>query len=180
TATIGVPLGAAALPSPQLLLTPTHGLRAADVRVGGQPQKPTEINGQLVVALPVITPGSTLTVDVRARVSFRAALGLENLRAELRQDPMPLASAAAQVRFTADETRIVPITPGILVKIDWGVRVPEPEPPRPRPAPPSTALPELRLTDAGGLVYQLVGQSEPGARVGVNGKPVKVDKSGAW
>jgi uncharacterized repeat protein (TIGR01451 family) len=258
TAVIGVPFGAAALPSPQLLFKLSHGLRPGDVRVGGVPQKPTEMNGQMVVTLPAVAAGSSLTVELRARVNFRAALGVETASATLQQDAMALAAANAQVRiiaepefdlgtivgevyrdengngvrdrgerpiegalvvmddgvqvvtdregryhlaaivpgeraiklakhtlppdstFTTDETRIVPITPGILVKIDWGVRVPEPQPPKPRAAQPSTALPELRVNEAGGLVYQIVGQSEPGARVSVNGRIARVDKNGGW
>jgi uncharacterized repeat protein (TIGR01451 family)/fimbrial isopeptide formation D2 family protein len=258
TAVIGVPFGAPTLPSPVLALNLSRGLRPGDVRVGGVPQKPTESNGQVLLALPPIAPGSTLTVEIRARVTFLSGFGVETARATLQQDAMALAAASATVRviaepefdlgtlvgevfrddngngvrdrgerpiegalivmddglqvltdregryhlaailpgeraiklarhtlppdsrFTTDETRVVSITPGILLKIDWGVQVPEPQPPKPRAPPTSMALPELRLTDAGGLVYQLVGASEPGAHVSVNGKPVRLDKNGAW
>ncbi len=257
-ATIGVPAGAAALASPVLLLSPSHGLRPGDVRVGGVSVRPVEMNGQLQVSLPAVAPGTTLAVEVRARVNLRAQLGLESRSAAVQQTLISLASARADVRieadpdfdlgaivgevyrdengngvrdrgepglegalivmddglqvvtdregryhlaaivpgeraiklakhslppdskFTTDETRVVSITPGILIKVDWGVRVPVPEAPPPRAAPPTTELPELRLTDAGGLVYRVVGAVQPGSRVSIDGRPVKVQKSGAW
>src|SRR2546421_376227 len=58
--------------------------------------------------------------------------------------------------LTTDVTRIVPVTPGSLVKIDFGVRVPAPEAPLARPQV-SMVLPELRPGDAGGLIYRLAG-----------------------
>ncbi len=82
-------------------------------------------------------------------------------------------------KLTTDVTRIVPVTPGSLVKIDFGVRVPAPEPPLARPQV-STVLPELRLSDAGGLIYRLAGNVVVGARVTVDGHAARVDKTGAW
>lgn len=81
--------------------------------------------------------------------------------------------------LTTDVTRIVPITPGALMKVDFGVRVPEPEPPLKRPQV-STVLPELRLGDAGRLLYRLSGSVVVGARVSLDGKPARVDKTGTW
>jgi uncharacterized repeat protein (TIGR01451 family) len=81
--------------------------------------------------------------------------------------------------FTTDETRIATVTPGSLVTINFGCRVPAPDPPPVRPAPPSDAPPELRPVP-GGLAYRLVGQAVPRARVLVDGRPATVDKSGAW
>jgi fimbrial isopeptide formation D2 family protein len=63
-------------------------------------------------------------------------------------------------KLTTDVTRIVPVTPGALIKIDFGVRVPAPEAPLFRPLV-STALPELRLSDAGRLIYRLTGAAAP-------------------
>ena len=71
--------------------------------------------------------------------------------------------------LTTDETRIVPSRRASLIKIDWGVRVPAPEPPLAAPAGLPPSLPELRLTDAGGLVYRLAGTVVVGARVTVDG-----------
>lgn len=81
--------------------------------------------------------------------------------------------------LTTDVTRIVPVTPGSLVKIDFGVKVPAPEPPLARPQV-STVLPELRPGDAGGLIYRLAGNVVVGARVTVAGHAARVDKTGAW
>ena len=81
--------------------------------------------------------------------------------------------------LTTDVTRIVPVTPGSLTKIDFGVRVPAPEPPLARPQV-STILPELRLSDAGGLVYRIAGNALVGARVTIAGHAARVDKTGAW
>jgi fimbrial isopeptide formation D2 family protein/uncharacterized repeat protein (TIGR01451 family) len=81
--------------------------------------------------------------------------------------------------LTTDVTRIVPVTPGALVKIDFGVRVPAPEAPLARPQV-SLVLPELRPGDAGGLIYRLAGIVVPGARVTVAGHAARVDKTGAW
>jgi uncharacterized repeat protein (TIGR01451 family) len=258
TAVIGVPATGMPLASPKLFLTPSHGLRPGDIRVGGVPVKPTEVNGQLEVDLPAMAAGSTVTVQINSRVNFRAPLGVQTLVGVVKQDLATLDAKTATVRiiaepefdlgtlvgevfrddngngvrdrgerpiegalivmddgvqavtdregryhiaavvpgdraiklakhtlppdsrFTTDETRVVMVTAGILLKIDWGVKVPEPEPPLPRPAQPTTELPELRLTDAGGLVYRLVGATEPGAHVLVNGKLARVDKKGGW
>lgn len=81
--------------------------------------------------------------------------------------------------LTTDVTRIVPVTPGSLVKIDFGVRVPAPEPPLPRPQI-SMVLPELRPDEAGGLRYRLAGIAVAGARVSVDGHAARVDKMGTW
>jgi uncharacterized repeat protein (TIGR01451 family)/fimbrial isopeptide formation D2 family protein len=83
-------------------------------------------------------------------------------------------------RITTDETRVLMVTPAIVLKIDYGIKVPLPEPPAARPQPPSTVLPELRPGEAGGLVYRLTGMAAPGAHVSANGKAARVEKNGAW
>jgi len=83
--------------------------------------------------------------------------------------------------FTTDETRVVLVTPGSLVKVDFGVKVPALEAPLPRPRVGPSPLPELRLSDADLLRYRLAGQAAPGARVLVDGKEAQFDrKTGAW
>jgi len=82
-------------------------------------------------------------------------------------------------KLTTDVTRIVPVTPGSLTKIDFGVRVPAVEPPLSRPQI-STILPELRPGDAGGLIYRLSGVAVVGTRVTVDGHAARVDKTGEW
>jgi uncharacterized repeat protein (TIGR01451 family) len=262
-AQIGVPLGASPLPSPVVTLTPSHGLRVADVRVAAADGtttmvKPAEAGGSLMVPVGTLAPGATASVTVRTRVSGRAVVGArETLAATLAQDSRALASATAGVRIraepefdlgtllgevyrddngngvrdrgepgiggalvvmddglqavtdnagryhlaavppgdraiklaaytlppgstlTTDGTRIVPVTPGALAKIDFGVRVPAPEPPLKRPLV-STVLPELHPGDAGQLGYRLTGTTLPGARVTVDGRPAPVDKLGVW
>ncbi|HUS64446.1 MAG TPA: SdrD B-like domain-containing protein, partial [Kofleriaceae bacterium] len=263
-ATIGVPRSALPLPSPVLILGSTAGLRIGEVRVTASDgtvtlSKPEERNGGLVLKLPPIPAGATVSAAIRARVNDRARLGTEVLSAQLSQDADRLVGAQARVRIiaepefdlgtllgdvysdengngmrdrgerglegvtvvmddglqavtdaegryhlaailpgdravkvathtlppgsrlTTDDTRIVYVSPGLLVKIDHGVRVPAVEAPLSRPASPSTVLPELATADAGGLRYRLTGQAVPGARVLVAGKEAKVDKkSGAW
>ncbi len=271
-AQIGVPLGAATLPSPLVSLTPSHGLRVGDVRVTAADGtttavKPTEVGGSLVIPVGTLAPGATASVLVRARLNARAGepdpgrnrstRPVETLRAALTQDTSALASASATVRvlaeaefdlgtilgevfrddngngrrdrgepglggaivvmddglqavtdgagryhlaavvpgdraikvaeytlppgstLTTDVTRIVAVTPGSLIKIDFGVRVPAPEPPLPRPQV-STVLPELRPSDAGGVLYRLAGVAVAGARISVGGHAARVDKTGAW
>ncbi len=264
-ANISVPEGAAPLPAPLLILGSTGGLRIGDVRVTAPDGTttlvhPNEVGGALLVKLPPLPAGATVTAQVRARLNDRASPGSrESLSAQVSQDTRRLAGAVASVRvladgefdlgtllgdvyrddngngvrdrgergiegatvvmddglqavtdaegryhlaaivpgdraikvashtlppgstFTTDETRIVLVTPGSLVKIDFGLKVPAPEPPAAGKATASTVLPELKLTDAGGLVYRLAGQSVPGARILVAGKEAHVDrKTGAW
>lgn len=84
-------------------------------------------------------------------------------------------------RLTTDDTRIVYVSPGLLVKIDHGVKVPAPEPPLRRPAAPQALGPEVRPAPGGALRYRLTGQAQPGARVLVDGRETAVDpKTGAW
>lgn len=82
-------------------------------------------------------------------------------------------------KLTTDVTRIVPVTPGSLSKIDFGVLVPAPEPPKPRPQL-SMVLPELKPADAGRLGYRLTGVTLPGARIHVGTRAGHVDKLGVW
>ena len=262
-AQVGVPLGAPTLAAPVLTLTPSRGLRVADVHVTAADGstlavKPVERGATLAVSLGTLAPGSVASVAVRTRLDGRAAVGgREMLKAALTQDASALADASAGVRveaepdfdlgtilgevfrddngngtrergepglggalvvmddglqavtdgagryhlaavppgdrtvklagytlppgstLTTDVTRIVPVTPGALVKIDFGVRVPAPEPPLPRPQV-STVLPELRATDGGTLAYTLSGSVVAGARVLVDGRPARVDKLGLF
>ncbi len=259
----GVPLGAATLGAPVVVLTPSKGLRVADARVTAadgsmRAVNPVQAGATLLVPVGTVSPGATVTVNVRARLNARANVGgRETLRAQLTQDSATLADATAAVRveadpdfdlgtllgevfrddngngqrdrgepglggalvvmddglqaltdaagryhlaavapgdraikvaeytlppgstLTTDVTRIVPVTAGSLTKIDFGVRVPAPEPPLSRPQV-STILPELRLSDAGGLIYRLAGVALVGARVTVDGHQARIDKTGAW
>src|SRR5207302_8170999 len=80
-AQIGVPLGAATLGAPILTLTPSKGLRVAEVRVTyadgtpGTSNRPAEAGGTLLVPIGTMGPGTTASVSVRARLNGRAAAG---------------------------------------------------------------------------------------------------------
>ncbi|MCU1282033.1 MAG: flagellar motor protein, partial [bacterium] len=127
----------------------------------------------LAGALVVMDDGLQAVTDAAGRYHL-AAVPPGDRAIKLAEYTLPPGST-----LTTDVTRIVPVTPGSLVKIDFGVRVPAPEPPLLRPQV-STVLPELRPGDAGGLIYRLAGMVVVGARVTVDGHAARVDKTGAW
>ncbi|MGZ3407967.1 MAG: hypothetical protein ACXVAN_16060, partial [Polyangia bacterium] len=124
-------------------------------------------------ALVVMDDGLQAVTDAAGRYHL-AAVPPGDRAIKLAEYTLPPGST-----LTTDVTRIVPVTPGALVKIDFGVRVPPPEPPLARPQV-STVLPELRPTDAGGVIYRLSGIVVVGARVTVDGHAARVDKTGVW
>lgn len=124
-------------------------------------------------ALVVMDDGLQSLTDNAGRYHL-AAVAPGDRAVKLAEHTLPPGS-----KLTTDVTRIVPVTPGALVKIDFGVKVPAPEPPIARPLV-STALPELRLSDAGKLIYRLYGSAAPGAQVRVDGRGARVDKQGGW
>jgi hypothetical protein len=124
-------------------------------------------------ALVVLDDGLQAVTDAAGRYHLAAVVPGDRA-IKVAQYTLPPGST-----LTTDVTRIVPVTPGSLTKIDFGVRVPAPEPPLARPQV-STVLPELRPTDAGGVIYRLAGIVVPGTRVSVDGHAARVDKTGAW
>lgn len=143
-------------------------------------------------ALVVLDDGLQATTDARGQYHLAGVLpggGPAGARAfgdralKLARHTLPPGA-----RFTTDETRVVPLSPGALVQIDFGVDVPAPEAPLPRPLPAGAsppAGPAVRLVD-GALLYALTGVAAPGARVVVcpatpTCAEAAVDrKSGAW
>jgi uncharacterized repeat protein (TIGR01451 family) len=81
--------------------------------------------------------------------------------------------------FVTDETRVVNIGPGVLVKIDYGIKVPAPEAPVIARAPPLAVAPPVQL-EGGKVRFRLTGQAAPRAAVRVGDRDATVDKTGAW
>jgi uncharacterized repeat protein (TIGR01451 family) len=78
---------------------------------------------------------------------------------------------------TTDQVRVLTLTPGIMAKVDFGVRVPLVKP-TPLPAePPATEAAALKARPGGGYSYVLTGALPRGARLRVGGGALL---TGAW
>ena len=73
-------------------------------------------------------------------------------------------------------TRIINVTPGLVLKVDFGVRVPEPDPARPQLAG-STVLPELKPADHG-VRIRLTGVTLRGAKLLICPTPARTPCTG--
>jgi len=123
-------------------------------------------------ALVVLDDGLQATTDARGQYHLAGVMpagGPAGARAfgdralKLARHTLPPGA-----RLTTDETRVVPLSPGALVQIDFGVDVPAPEAPLPRPlasGASTPAGPAVRFTEGGGLLFALTGVAAPGARV---------------
>ena len=104
---------------------------------------------------------------------------------ELMECTLRDGSYVIDFQFTTDETRVLTLTAGSMMQVDFGVRVPVPEPPPAIASGPPADLPELKLTDAGGLRYHVVGKLPVGSRLlfcapGAACQPAQVDKHGTY
>jgi uncharacterized repeat protein (TIGR01451 family) len=89
---------------------------------------------------------------------------------------------------TTDQVRVLTVTPGIMMKVDFGVRIPMVKPTALPTDPPATEAASLKARPGGGYSYLLTGTLPRGARLRVGGGALltgawltaKVDKGGRY
>ncbi|MBI5480761.1 MAG: DUF11 domain-containing protein [Deltaproteobacteria bacterium] len=89
---------------------------------------------------------------------------------------------------TTDQVRVLTLTPGIMAKVDFGVRIPLVKPTALPADPPATEAASLKARAGGGYSYVMTGALPRGARLRVGGGALltgawltaKVDKSGPY
>jgi uncharacterized repeat protein (TIGR01451 family)/fimbrial isopeptide formation D2 family protein len=138
-------------------------------------------------ALVVMDDGLQAVTDAAGRFHL-AAVRTGERAIKVAQHTLPPGST-----IVSEETQVLTVTPGIMLKTSWAVHVPELTPPPPRAVDdPQAPMPQLKR-DGQGLSYVLVGQAAGGARVLVCTpppenkpaptwpcKPATVDKRGGW